>query len=291
MTELVSLRDTGLAFDPNSPEMKATAANMAKEFREGTAELRRLVKEIGEQTDRIFNAFGGQLEADDRCSNPFSVTVNYDRHRSYDHNIDHIIAHMSREAWGLIINRLGIKAVMSIKKRQEYERKLESGDLPEIHEDLIFGLICSMVSEAPNFAAEAAKEVYDWLRPSKGWGGEYKTNNAFKVGRRVILVWTISRGYGNERYRVNYNKDQHILALDSVFHLLDGKGILKEHRGPLHKAISEAQTGKGETEYFRFKCFKNGNLHLEFRRLDLVKQLNGLATGSFELGRDEDQVA
>jgi hypothetical protein len=30
---------------------------------------------------------------------------------------------------------------------------------------------------------------------------------------------------------------------------------------------------------------------LEFKRLDLVKQLNGLATGSFELGRDEDQVA
>ena len=36
----------------------------------------------------------------------------------------------------------------------------------------------------------------------------------------------------------------------------------------------------------RFKCYKNRNLHLEMRRLDLVKELNGLAAGEYVLGND-----
>jgi len=35
--------------------------------------------------------------------------------------------------------------------------------------------------------------------------------------------------------------------------------------------------GTGETEYFKFKACKNGNLHLEFKRMDLVSKLNQLA--------------
>ena len=100
----------------------------------------------------------------------------------------------------------------------------------------------------------------------------------------------VGLGYSGKPFRVNYSKDQHILALDSVFSLLDGKGPIRDYKSPLREAI-DACDGKGETTYFRFKCYRNGNLHLEFKRLDLVKQLNGLAVGSFELGRDEEQVA
>lgn len=43
-----------------------------------------------------------------------------------------------------------------------------------------------------------------------------------------------------------------------------------------------------ETEYFRLRCCLNGNLHVEFRRLDLVKALNRRCGNSHELpGRAE----
>jgi hypothetical protein len=68
----------------------------------------------------------------------------------------------------------------------------------------------------------------------------------------------------------------------------DEKGCIKGHRGPLITAILESgKDGKGETDYFKFRCFKNNNLHIEFKRLDLVKKLNGLATGDYVLGHDE----
>ena len=44
-------------------------------------------------------------------------------------------------------------------------------------------------------------------------------------------------------------------------------------------AIEAAKDGTGETEYLRFRCFRNRNLHLEFKRLDLVAKLNAIAGG------------
>ena len=64
-----------------------------------------------------------------------------------------------------------------------------------------------------------------------------------------------------------------------MFHALDGNGTIKTHRGPLIDAKEAAKDGTGETDYFRFRCFRNRNLHLEFKRLDLVAKLNAVAGG------------
>jgi hypothetical protein len=62
---------------------------------------------------------------------------------------------------------------------------------------------------------------------------------------------------------------------------LTGRGsVLKSHNGPLYDAITDSSDGTGETEYFKFKCFKNQNLHVEFKRLDLVARLNAVAGGA-----------
>ena len=58
--------------------------------------------------------------------------------------------------------------------------------------------------------------------------------------------------------------------------MLDGKALSAYRDGDLSKAIEAAEGGIGETEFFRFKCFGNGNLHIEFRRMDLVDQLNAI---------------
>ena len=50
--------------------------------------------------------------------------------------------------------------------------------------------------------------------------------------------------------------------------------------GDLLTAIRTADvTGKGESKYFKFACFKNGNIHLRFKRLDLLALFNQVAAG------------
>jgi len=175
---------------------------------------------------------------------------------------------------------------MSVKKRKDFDEQLERGDLPDITEESILDILIGLCGQAQDFAKEMALEVFSILRPRGHWGGEYKTNDAFRVGRRVILPGRVDQWTSEHKFHVSYYHEQDITAIDAVFHLLDGKGVLKVNRGPLYQAINDSRDGRGETDYFRFKCFKNRNLHLEMKRLDLVRQLNLLATGEHVLGHD-----
>jgi hypothetical protein len=107
-----------------------------------------------------------------------------------------------------------------------------------------------------------------------------------QVPGNIILGWYCERAWSGTEFRVNYHRQKELHAIDGVFHLLDGKGPIKTCTGPLETAIQNASDGKGETDYFKFKRFKNHNLHLEFKRLDLVKELNLRVTGEGVLGRD-----
>lgn len=111
---------------------------------------------------------------------------------------------------------------------------------------------------------------------------ELKTNNRWKLGKKVIIGYMVETGY-REGWRLKYHNEGKLIALDNVFHLLDGRGPLKTHNGPLYDAIY-ASDGQGETDFFRFKCYRNNNLHLEFKRMDLVNKINKVAD-SHSLGR------
>lgn len=134
-------------------------------------------------------------------------------------------------------------------------------------------------NSVPQLIDEAVREVFEWLRPG-GWQARYKTNTQFEVGRRVIRANCVEVGWGTN-FRVSHYHEPNLTALDNVFHVLDGNGTVKTTRGPLVDAINatpKVGTG-GETVYFKFKCFLNSNLHIEFKRMDLVTKLNQVAGG------------
>jgi len=246
---------------------------------------------IEEQSKRIEAAFIPEEGEDGHLSyyEPFGIDFEYDGHRhNYDKG-DEIRDCMARRVWGLLVDRIGLRNIMSVKKRAEFDRQLKDGELPPITEETILDILMGLAGQARDFAKEASLEVFDILRPRGPWSGKYKTNDAFRVGRKVILSSMVEPGYSsNGSFRPNHYREQSLIAIDGVFHLLDGKGVMRDHRGPLVNAIIASQDGRGETEYFRFKCFKNHNLHLEMKRLDLVKQLNLLATGEHVLGHDPE---
>lgn len=261
-----------------------TARDMARVFQARVAEMSRLMVRMDECGDEMSSI----LDPDNTTYNGFRVSFGYSHDYRYSSTSrDEIFDKMKRHAWRIIFNRLGLRNIMSVKRREEFEKQLESGDVPEITEDTIVSVIKGMAGQAKDFAKEAAREVFDLLRPNGSYHKSYKTNSVFRVGKRVILGWMVEHGYGKGKFRVSYRKEQLTTAIDAVFHLLDGKGIMREDRGPLYQAINASETGSGETEYFKFRGFKNGNLHLTFKRLDLVKQLNGLAVGEFVLGKSE----
>lgn len=266
-------------------QAEKAAVFMAREYAAATAEMVRLVGELERQAERLKAAFHDGRET---YSPNFWVGVKFCGDEVTADNTERALRKMKSRAWEALVAALGLKNIMSIKKREEFDRQMESGALPEIDEATIFGILLGLVGQAQEFARDAAKEVFDMLRPShQSFGGQYKTNSRFRVGRRAIMTYSVERGYGANPFRPNYRNEQRLIALDGVFHLLAGRGVMRENRGPLVQAITASPNGKGETEFFRFKCFKNGNLHLEFRDLELVKKLNGMAVGEHVLGDEE----
>jgi uncharacterized protein DUF4942 len=189
-----------------------------------------------------------------------------------------------KDAWQSIIKRMELRRIMSVKAAEEMDKQLEGDELPDITAPNLIAMLEGTLAKAHDYIKDAVKEVYDYLRPSpECWRfTEYKTNqkSQFELSGKVIITGACEL-WGREKFRVNNYREQMIRAIDNVFHSLDGNGTVKTSRGPLVDAISDClkSVGTGETDYFRFKCFKNSNLHLEFKRADLVAKLNQIAGG------------
>jgi hypothetical protein len=194
-----------------------------------------------------------------------------------------VLEELKRSAWRRIISISQIEKMLSSKRAEQMRERLHNGDLPEITLDEVLSMLDSLMNNADDFVKEAAAEVFEVLRPASrsGWPSKYKTNQKYakyELGQKVILANYIEFGY-NGCFRVGWGYvDTKLMAIDRVFHALDGnlRGMEDANRSPLIDAIqtTKQSEGAGETEYFKFKLYKNGNMHLEFKRMDLVKKLN-----------------
>ena len=99
---------------------------------------------------------------------------------------------------------------------------------------------------------------------------DYKSNQPFRFGKRIIVKYLLSSGSTN--FRVTNELDD----LIRVFCILDGKPE-PDHRNGAYSFISDAQRMRhteAENDYFHLRWFKNGNGHLTFKRPDLVEKMN-----------------
>jgi hypothetical protein len=107
-----------------------------------------------------------------------------------------------------------------------------------------------------------------------GW----KTNKAFKVGKKVILP--IYASYGNPFLRsfgggwdLDYQAERTLNDIDIVMNYFDG---MREHV-TISEALREAfkdEENTCESSYFRIKVHKKGTIHLNFLSEDILRRFN-----------------
>ena len=195
-------------------------------------------------------------------------------------NVGDVLLRMRHDVWKYVIDRLELRRMMSNKRWTEINRQLEKHELPEITEENVEQIVGGFHRSLKAMLEEAVEEVFDWLRPRHSI---HKTNTELEIGEDVILRYVVETWdkRWKHSWRVNYHAEQNLTALENVFSALDGRGqITKTHYSEIHNVIhAEGYDGVGETPYFKFKTYKNGNLHLRFKRLDLLSAFNRLAGG------------
>ncbi|MFZ5882470.1 MAG: DUF4942 domain-containing protein [Chloroflexota bacterium] len=194
-------------------------------------------------------------------------------------------AYMRRRAWDFVLAQLGVDKILSSKRQKEMYANLGGEGAPELSAETALEIM--RLIQENDLAREVILEAFDELRPGKWSGDRYKTNaKAWRVNSKVILRMAVEKFWG--QWRVAYRNEAALATIDRAFHLLDGNLAecdTNAYRTPLVDAIQTSTDGRGETKYFRFRCFANGNLHLQIKRLDLLRELNRIGgEGRAEIG-------
>lgn len=187
---------------------------------------------------------------------------------------------IEQDVWRFIIERLEIRRMMSNAAWETLQQQLKIGEFPEITEASVNAVVTRIGASLNEMLAEAVEEVFDWLRPRHS---QYKRNSEYEVPARVVLQYIVEPAdkRWTFHWRMCSHADQRLTALENVFTALDGQGqITKTHYSAIATAIrAEGYAGVGETPYFKFRTFQNGNAHLTFTRLDLLARFNAIAGG------------
>lgn len=258
---------------------RTTARELAIAFERAERDVRAAFAQIVAAETAVNAAFGNT-----EGHRAIRVSACGDQWRDNFNDVEQTIEIMTRAAWRTIVDRLELRRFMSIKAYEAMTKALDREKLPPITEESVARFAHDHLARARDYLKEAVDEVFDFLRPH-AWTrvGQLKTNTEMEVGERVILSYMVDAGFAAGTFRVTYsgNRSQQLVALENVFSALDGRGeINKAHRSLLAAAIESAANGEGETDLFAFRCCKNGNLHLRFKRLDLLARFNAIAGGT-----------
>ncbi len=102
----------------------------------------------------------------------------------------------------------------------------------------------------------------------EGW----KTNSSWKVKKRVILPYFVSTRWSGG-FEVPYNRINSVSDIDRAMCYITGKKYDDIKR--IEPILKEAEAGKKyETEFFYFRAYIKGTLHLEFKDEKLRERFN-----------------
>jgi len=269
-------RKTGCVTMTDSTDLmpRATIAQMVATWDECSRDLREAYRLLVGVQERLSDSFSGG-----------SRYFEFDHHDPAYSNYrepERAIASLELRVWGALVDRLELRKLLSlaaIKQLDEMTEHRRGGrrtdeTLGPITVENVSNVLRGMLAAIPDQLNIAVREVYDALRPHHS---KLKTNSRYEVGAKVIIEGAVQPRFCSV-VTGGYHADK-IRALDRVFHMLDGKGLVPQtHWGELIDALNAARgTGEGESQYFRFRFFANGNLHLWFKRADLLLRFNQIA--------------
>lgn len=211
--------------------------------------------------------------AEELCKSVGTYIFPVHQFRGYN-GIESLTRDVDRRMWRQTIEISGFNKYMDKVARQEFADSLEKNP-PEFNIDNVRSTLLSSYNQAEMFMKRGIVQLF------RNLGADYKTNDAFKISKKVILRNWFTVFCGS--LSVNYNQEPEMNDLDRVVRTLDGKEFKEHHFSQaMRKVISSMEY---EDEYFKIKAFKNGNAHLWFKREDITDKINDIIAEYYGEGK------
>jgi hypothetical protein len=205
--------------------------------------------------------------------------------------------HMKKEIWRRVITEMKMERYMTKSVQENFSKFIDQQGAMDFTRENVFSMINTLFANKENIVNQAILDVFDLFTKYhkenrchiEGW----KTNDIWKVNRKVILPYWIDYGayataddlknYG-DKFKINYHKWSENADIDKVMCYLSGSNY--ETCRTLHNSLSvrfdslgNVRTGQsfdneGESQFFTWKFFKKGTLHITFKDKSLWERFN-----------------
>jgi hypothetical protein len=200
---------------------------------------------------------------------PRALSERYSANCESDQHIDGRMKEVTKQVdcsvWTYLIGATDLQSLMDADTLKAFREQVQK-EPPLVTVDNLIATLTDLRDRRGQIFQQSIVNLFRKL--DRG----YANNDAYRLNKKLVFEYCWRElGYGFYGYRADQLAD-----LDRAFHVLDGKTAPSHLNDAKHVvgAACHKREQRAESEYFKFELYKNGNLHVVFKRPDLVAKAN-----------------
>lgn len=187
---------------------------------------------------------------------------------------------LNASAWETVLGSLNLDGIMTTSVKEAFDKNLEAAGHMPLTKRNVQGVVSAIIGSAGETMKQCVVEVFDLftryysdnrIPNQEGW----KTNKSWYCNKKVILPHWVELKWSNGM-QISYSRSKNYKDIDKACCWLMGKKY--DEILTIEKAMTEdmegARLGKGESEFFTFRYYIKGTVHLTFKDQTLLDRFN-----------------
>jgi len=189
--------------------------------------------------------------------------------------IEDLTKQLDRSMWRAAFDHTGLMQLMDREEKRKFMDSCDHNPPPFTMENVRTTFL-SVAQQADTMFKRGLVNVFLGLSKDH----KSNTNEPFKVNERAVLCGMCQRNWRSKTAMVNYHSwaSEKLNDIDRVFKTLDNQ---KHNPRSLENAVNAAfndpaNKNRYADSYYDIRGFMNGNMHIRFKRADLLEKANKL---------------
>ncbi|WEG18606.1 DUF4942 domain-containing protein [Alkalihalophilus pseudofirmus] len=246
------------------------------------------------QAMREREVFFNYIDTVNKGDNLYSNKLNLiSSHSHTTENLNQELDKLRHGYWQLILDTDEFKELLTNDAIQELNRRMNLADELEINLQNIKMLITAINYNRQDMLMESVVSIFrkitryhqNQYSTNIHYYNGWKTNDAFKINKKIIIpIKYVFDGYYDfsDKYEnINSDTRRYIDDIVKAFKLIDHN---------VEDEFVRSNENEFENNLLRFKMFKNGNIHIWFKDLQLLSKLNYLCGKHFNWLPTDDEM-
>lgn len=208
---------------------------------------------------------------------------------------NNFLKNIRKHFWLKTLQLPEVQARLTEKRKKEFLKSLQEHENMEFTESNVRQFMINLINSYNEILKDAIEEIFEMMSVKYAWDESihqknvhyfngWKSNNAFKINKKVILPnLSLDSDFSGNRY-LRYNAKDNANDIDKVMNYFD-KNYRKDYIKISDVATSQTTLEDGtvvkkdifsklESEYFEIKFYKKGTCHLVFKDEEILRAFN-----------------